>query len=67
METNQLTITDLDDLRNVIELACSRGAFQASEMQDVGTLYNKLNQFVDHLMTQAQIQAQSESTITQGE
>lgn len=67
METNQLTITDLDDLRNVIELACSRGAFQASEMQDVGTLYNKLSQFVDHLMTQAQLQAQSESTTNQGE
>lgn len=44
---NQITIADLDVLRNVIDLASSRGAFRANELQQVGELYNKLTRFLE--------------------
>lgn len=44
---NQITISDLDVLRNVIDLASSRGAFRANELQQVGELYNKLTRFLE--------------------
>ena len=56
MENAQLTINDMISVKNLIEAACTRGAFKAHEMQSVGELYNKINLFVDE--TQAQIQAQ---------
>ena len=42
----QITIADLDTLRTVIDLASSRGAFRANELQQVGELYNKLTAFL---------------------
>ena len=45
-EQNQITIADLDTLRTVIDLASSRGAFRAGELQQVGELYNKLTNFL---------------------
>lgn len=53
METN-ITITDLDAIRNIINLAAKRGAFEASEMADVGAIYNKLNNFFEAVIAQSQ-------------
>ena len=61
MENNtQLTISDMDTLRAVIDLACSRGAFRANEMQRIGELFNKLNAFVEAAAAQAQAQEAQE-------
>lgn len=62
METNQqITLADLAQVRQVIELASSRGAFQAGELQDIGTLYNKLTNFVNNIVAQAQAEEQAKA------
>jgi hypothetical protein len=47
-------------LKNIIDLACARGAFRASEVKEVGELYEKLSQFLDTVTAQAQAQSQSQ-------
>lgn len=60
METN-ITITDLVAIRNVMNIAAERGAFKAEEMLEVGTVYTKLNQFLEAVVAQAQAQEQAEA------
>lgn len=64
--STQLTISDMDTLRAVIDLACSRGAFRANEMQRIGELFNKLNAFVEAVAAQAQ-EAQQDVDTTASE
>lgn len=47
----QLTLADLQLLAQIIDLASRRGAFQASEMSQVGTAYNKLSLFLSAAAT----------------
>lgn len=54
MENSQLTVTDLASIQSVIDAACSRGAFRASEMKHVGELYEKLSNFLTTLRAQEQ-------------
>jgi hypothetical protein len=55
MENNtQLTITDLANIKGIIETACSRGAFQAAEMSVVGTQYDRLVNFLSSITEQAE-------------
>ena len=63
MET--ITISDLDSLKNIIDLACTRGAFRASEAREVGELYEKLTQFLNTVTAQAQAQS-ADAPQTQG-
>ena len=65
MENAQLTITDMMSIRNIIDAACSRGAFKANEMRSIGELYDKLNAFVESV--QAQAQAEQSAEPKQGE
>jgi hypothetical protein len=51
---NNITVTDLNLLKNIIDLAATRGAFQASEMKEVGEVYNKLAAFLEAVIAQAQ-------------
>jgi hypothetical protein len=51
---HQITVADLNGLREVIDLACTRGAFRANEMQQVGELYAKLSNFLEAVVAQAQ-------------
>jgi hypothetical protein len=44
--TNDLTIQDLALMKSIIDLASQRGAFKAAEMAAVGTIYNKLTNFL---------------------
>ena len=55
----QLSITDLAVIKNVIDLACSRGAFHASEMKAVGEVYDKLTAFLDTVIKQAEADMQA--------
>ena len=50
---NNITIADLNLLKSIIDLASRRGAFQASEMKEVGEVYDKLNTFLDAVLAQA--------------
>ena len=56
MENHQITVADLNGLRDIIDIACQRGAFRAQEMQQVGELYNKLSGFLEAVVAQAQAQ-----------
>ena len=60
MEDKQITIADLVTLKNVVDLACARGAFRAPEMKQVGEIYEKLSQFLEQALAQAQAQADGE-------
>ena len=56
---NQLSITDLAVLKSIIEVASTRGAFQAGEMRQVGEIYDKLTSFLKTVVAQADAEAQS--------
>jgi hypothetical protein len=42
-----LNISDLMALKNIIEVATTRGAFKAAELEAVGKTFNKLNAFLE--------------------
>jgi len=68
--TNQISIADLDTIKNIIDLASSRGAFRGEELQEIGIVYNKLKNFLDEVIDQAKAQqtiADVESAQPQGE
>jgi hypothetical protein len=53
---NQITIVDLDLLRNIVNLACTRGAFNGAEAKQVGEVYEKLTNFLAAVVEQAKSQ-----------
>lgn len=53
-QTPQITINDLALAKNLISLSCERGAFRAEEMSTVGSLYDKLTQFLEHVVATAE-------------
>ena len=67
MENKEITIADLNLLKDIVELASTRGAFRAAEMKDVGEVYNKLANFLDAVVAQAKAQEESQASNTQGE
>ena len=52
-----ITIADLDVLKNIVDLASSRGAFRGAELAEVGAVYNKLTQFLEAVVAQAKAEA----------
>ena len=48
----ELTVNDLNAIKQIIDVASSRGAFKANEMAVVGTTYNKLEQFLNAVSSQ---------------
>lgn len=48
-ESADLTINDLNNIKQIIDLASSRGAFRPAEMVAVGTIYTKLNNFLNSI------------------
>jgi hypothetical protein len=53
---NNITVADLNLLKNIIDLASTRGAFQANEMTQIGTVYDKLAVFLEAVIAQASAQ-----------
>jgi hypothetical protein len=45
--TPDLNLNDLAALRSILEVAVSRGAFKAPELEAVGKAFNKLNAFLE--------------------
>lgn len=43
----ELNLNDLAAIRSIIDAASTRGAFKAGEMAAVGTVYNKLDKFLN--------------------
>jgi hypothetical protein len=61
MENITLTITDLATLRNIVDLASTRGAFRANELREVGEVFDRLNQFVEASVAAAQAQQDNQA------
>ena len=60
-QNETITVVDLDLLRNIVDLACARGAFRGSEVKQVGEIYEKLTKFLEAVVAQAQAQESAES------
>ena len=58
----QITVSDLDALRSIVDLAASRGAFRGAELTQVGVVYDKLTTFLNSVVAQAQAQADANNT-----
>ena len=56
-----LTVQDLAGLRSIIDVASTRGAFNAAEMEAVGKLFNKLNGFLEQVAKQSAPQGQAQN------
>jgi hypothetical protein len=69
MDDTQITIADLDTIKNIIDLACTRGAFRGAELTQVGVVYDKLSLFLEAVIAQAKAQEASNAVAgeTQGE
>jgi hypothetical protein len=70
MENNtQITIADLDTIKNVIDLACTRGAFRGAEISQVGAVFDKLTTFLNAVIEQAKAQEanNADNSETKGE
>jgi hypothetical protein len=69
MENNTITIADLDTIKNIINLAATRGAFRGEELSMVGTVYDKLTKFLEVAIQQAKSQeaADTKPSKPQGE
>lgn len=48
----ELTVQDLNALKQIIDVASQRGAFKPSEMMVVGQTYNKLEAFLSAVAAQ---------------
>ena len=46
---NKITINDIVQIKNIMEVCSRRGAFQADELEVVGALYNRIKLFVDEV------------------
>lgn len=64
---NNITVADLNLLKNIIDLASSRGAFRAGEMKQIGEVYDKLNAFLEAVVAQAQAQEGQSQNAEAGE
>lgn len=49
-----LTVADLRNLRTIIDVASSRGAFRGAELKSVGEAFEKLDSFVKAVDAKAQ-------------
>ena len=69
MDNTQITIADLDTIKNIIDLACTRGAFRGAELSQVGVVYDKLSLFLEVVVAQAKEQETNNAVAgeTQGE
>jgi hypothetical protein len=67
MENKEITIADLNLLKDIVDLASTRGAFRAAEMKEIGEVYNKLTSFLEAVVVQAKAQEESAASNTQGE
>jgi hypothetical protein len=54
MENTNLSLSDLMTLKNIVAVACERGAFRAEEMSNVGQCYDRLNVWLTNMSQSAQ-------------
>lgn len=63
-KTFTLTVQDLALIQSIIDTACTRGAFRATEMRAVGETYEKLSHFLQSCVQDQSGKKDENSTIT---
>ena len=53
-------LQDLQVLAQIVDLASQRGAFRGNELTQVGTVFDKLSSFLNHVAEQQQAKAETE-------
>lgn len=48
----ELTVTDLNNVRSILDVAVRRGAFGANELTSIGAVYDKLSAFLNAVAAQ---------------
>jgi hypothetical protein len=48
----ELSITDLQNLRAIVDTAIRRGTFSGSEISSVGAVYDRVNNFINAVSAQ---------------
>jgi hypothetical protein len=61
---NVVTLTDLQNVLVVLDLASSRGAFRGPELEPVGQLYSKISKFLQAVAPQQPENGVEQSTTT---
>lgn len=61
----ELSVSDLANLKSIIDVSVKRGTFNASEISAVGNVYDKLNNFLTSIAAQQQQQQQTNSETQQ--
>lgn len=59
----QITISDIAQIKDLIDLACARGAYRGAEAKTVGEIYEKLTAFLDAVIAQAQAEAAQQGEV----
>jgi hypothetical protein len=54
----ELTVQDLNALKQIIDVASQRGAFRPNEMMTVGQIYTKLETFLNAVSNQQSAQGE---------
>ena len=50
-DQSKLTLTDINAIKLIIEIASRRGAFEAVKLKEVGALYEKIVNFLEPYQT----------------
>lgn len=53
IEQPQITIADIAMLKQIVEVASSRGAFRAEELSQVGAVYDRVTAWVESITQEA--------------
>ena len=60
-EDNRIGANDLVNMASIIEICSQRGAFKASELKLVGTLHDKLSNFIQKMQETQKAEAEAEA------
>lgn len=58
-EDNRIGANDLVNMASIIEICAQRGAFKANELKLVGTLHDKLSNFIQKMQETQKAEAES--------
>ena len=53
IEQPQITVADIATLKQIVEVASSRGAFRAEELSQVGNVYDRVSAWVEFMTQEA--------------
>ena len=62
-DATNLSINDLANIKQIIDVASSRGAFKAEEYQVIGVTYDRLTAFLKSVVPQEETDAETDETV----